>query len=533
MKIPQRSVLLLAYFIGTLGYTCHNAIAQPLSDNAHAVRGAQSLYVDQDDVRASDENEGSAGYPLRTIQRALNLTSGLLAHKSSVRIRIGPGTYREGLIISGLAHTDGPSLTLEARNPGKTIISGSDVWGGWKTQNGLLSHEWPYDWGESPKPPGWPELAPIVRRREMVFVNGISLEQSLTLPLAKPGTFAVDGNTITINPPADVDGQAASVEIAVRPILLKSQGHTNHLTLRGLVFQHANTGAGYGVNAAALLTGSDIAVTNCKFNWNNWVGLSIATADHVRLSNVTADHNGENGISMWRVSQFTASNLSASGNNWRGAAGGFLGWDTDAVKALSLHDAQFENFHALDNQAGGMWLDTDIANIVIRNATVSHNLTNGFFFEKSQGPIVVRNSTIARNHEGGVQGSYSTNISLLDDLICGNESTQVRIAGRDGAENISDYWTGQKYRLSSAEWTIASSKIITTDSDQSLLSTYLVKSWPEFADTLISRNNLWAGTIEVPLPARLQGSNPKAQLLRNRKDGQSRFAGPQPGSCPK
>lgn len=506
----------------------HSAAAQPSEDRT------LRLFVDQNDSRASDDNGGSRDAPFRTIQAALNSAAGSLARRGFVRVQVGPGTYRESLTISGLAHNTS-RLTVEARVSGKTVISGSDVLDGWRNANGMLIREWPYDWGEVPNPQGWPVLEPIVRRREMVIINGTVLEQTIDLtPLSKPGTFIVHNGMVAVYPPSHIDPQFAVLEVAVRPVLLKSQGPANNLTLRGLVFEHANTGAGYGANAAVVLTGSNIILEHCKFNWSNWVGLSIANADHVTITNCTADHNGENGISMWRVSQLRAVDLSASNNNWRGAAGGFVGWDADAFKALSLHDAIFDTFHAVNNQAGGMWLDTDNADITIHNAIVNHNSTNGFFFEKSQGPIVVRNSTIARNHQSGIQGSYSTNVSLVDDLICGNESTQLRIAGKDGTQNIVDHWSGQHYQLSSTRWTIIDSRIIATSGDQQLLSTYLVNSWPEFVDTLTSAHNLWAGKSPVSLSVHNQSThNDQVGFAVNGPIGRSRFAGPLPGACPK
>jgi hypothetical protein len=494
-----------------------------------------TVYVDGTDPRASEANSGSKQAPVKTIQNALDRAARALAHGSSVRIRVGPGTYREALTIAGLNNPNGPPLMLEASVAGQTIVSGSDVWTGWSSDGGrLLVHAWPFDWGVSPNPRGWPELQTIVRRREMVFVNGTPLQQSLILPLSKPGTFAVSGNTIVLYPLTNIDPQSATIEVAVRPVLLKSQGHANNLTIRGIVFQHANTAAGYGINASVVLAGSNITLENCNFNWNNWVGLSVATTDHITLTNCTADNNGENGISMWRVSHLEAINLSTSNDNWRGAAGNFLGWDADGFKALSLHDATFQRFHALSNQSGGMWLDTDNANIVIRNATVAHNLTNGFFFEKIQGPVLVSNSTIARNHDSGVQGSYSTNISLVNDVICGNDNTQLRIAGLDGAQNISDHWTGQQYQLRSARWTIDNSRIIAINDGQELVSTYLNNSWADFADTLTSRNNLWAEatTLHLSASAQRRDRDPRTWLSATGKDTKSRFEGLMPGSCP-
>ncbi len=529
MRPAHLLLLIVLCFLSEIARAGSIAFAQQYSF------GTQTIYVEQSNSGAFDTNNGSRDSPLRTIQGAVALAARYLAHKAPVRIVVGPGTYREAITIAGLSHFNDPPLTIEARVKGQTIVSGSDVWTGWRRDNGrTLVHEWPYDWGTVSNPRGWPELQPIVRRREMVFVNGVALEQSLGLPLSKPETFTVNGASIVLYPSSDIDPPSANIEVAVRPLLLKSSGYANNLTLRGLVFEHANTAAGYGTNAAVVLTGSNITIEDCKFNWNNWVGLSIATADHVRLVNCTADNNGENGISMWRVSHLQAISLSTSADNWRGAAGNFVGWDADGFKALSLHDANFIDYRALNNRAGGMWLDTDNVNVLIRGALVRNNLTNGFFFEKNQGPIVVSDSTIAHNRDSGVQGSYSTNVSLIDDLICGNQVTQVRIAGKDGVARISDHWTGQPYQLTSAHWKIENSRIIATSNDQGLIGTYLDRSWGDFADTLTTNNDLWASATDGQLPARDQRNDrdPRGWLLASGRDRKSRYERARGHSCP-
>jgi len=61
-------------------------------------------------------------------------------------------------------------------------------------------------------------LADIVRRREMVFVNGTALDQALSYSELQAGRFYVDENaqTLYIQPTGNIPISGAAVEVAVR-----------------------------------------------------------------------------------------------------------------------------------------------------------------------------------------------------------------------------------------------------------------------------------------------------------------------------
>jgi hypothetical protein len=90
---------------------------------------------------------------------------------------IAPGAYRDRiqLPMNG-QETDAP-IIIEAKEKGTVIVSGSNIWDGWQRRknSAIYTHAWPYKWGLALYPPGWEGivvLADIVRRREMIFVNG-------------------------------------------------------------------------------------------------------------------------------------------------------------------------------------------------------------------------------------------------------------------------------------------------------------------------------------------------------------------------
>src|SRR5580698_2151562 len=123
-----------------------------------------------------------------------------------------------------------------------------------------------------------PTAPDIVLRREMVFVNGTSLNQVLSLNEVVVGTFYVDetGGTIYVWPPAGVNINNADVEVAVQPTVWTLQGQSN-IVLRGLTFEYANTCRG---NPAVVIAGaqsvSNVLLDTDNFVWNNAQGLAVS-----------------------------------------------------------------------------------------------------------------------------------------------------------------------------------------------------------------------------------------------------------------
>jgi hypothetical protein len=386
---------------------------------------------------------------------------------------------------------------MEAANPQQAVVSGADVWTGWQGQgNGTYVHPWPYSWGNAPTPAQWPALQAIVTRREMVFVNEVPLTQVLSLPLPGPGTFnVVDRGVITIWPPAATNMSSAVVEVATRAGLLLTPNGISNLVLRGLVFEYGSTAVNAVGNAAVkLIGGSNILIDDCMFNQNNWDALSVSgnPVSQVTIQNSEADGNGENGIAMSRVENLLFQNDQTSSNNWRGAAGGFVGFDADGMKITRLHNASLVNYVSSYNQTGGFWLDTDNRNVTITNSQFCGNLTNGISVEASQGPINLQNVLLLRNLSNGLQVANSTGLAVVNSIAYGNKDG-VFIGGSDSARNFADFETGQPYSLYSQNISINGNVVAGVSSQQYVLTSSLRGSWASFVQTLNSNNNDWYG----------------------------------------
>ena len=215
-----------------------------------------------------------------------------------------PGTYRESMIVSGSASAHAP-VTVQAATPDTVNISGADVGNGWQVYAGntlMLTYPWPYQWGtcvDSAIPAGH-TLQPIVLRREMIFVNTEPLTQVLSLSQMREGTFYVnEGNhTAYIWPPSGRNIGTATIEVAVRPVLLTGFANSS-LVFRGLSFQYANSCR--GVRALSFSNSSNILFDSVNIVWNNAGGLGINGSNHVTVKNSKANHNGEVGWTAYKV----------------------------------------------------------------------------------------------------------------------------------------------------------------------------------------------------------------------------------------
>jgi hypothetical protein len=416
---------------------------------ARAQLTPRDFYVDA--RSGNDANPGTAPAPFATVSRAVTVVA---ARQAPARILIRPGTYREAISLAGF-NCSSHTLILEGTAPGQVIISGSDIWNrGWKANsNGTYTHSWPYRWGFADDP--WGDIGKLGRRREMVFINGTQLEQQLSPPLRKPGTFfVVDGSAITVYPPRGVELSHAAIEVAVRSGLLTTPNGIANLFVRNLIFEHDASAIGNGTGGAVDISkGVNVHLENCVARYNNWVGIVLQVVTHVRLTNVTADHNGEDGIGGYRIDDLVAHNLNTSWNNWRGYAGGFVGVDANGTKIVRGHGLRFNGFVASHNLTGGFWLDTDNRDVYVKNCSFSSNLTHGLTLENCQGPLTFVNCAMTYNDKNGIITNAVARLTVRNSVIFGNHGAQLMPCST-GPISVTDYQTHQKYSLLNRDWTL-------------------------------------------------------------------------------
>jgi len=135
-KIKTATVLLLA--IGILA--CDLAWSQAKIDES---RETATLYVDA--IKGSASNPGTAQLPLKTVGAAATKAVSNNQAGIGTKVIIRAGIYREAVTMTVSAKDTTFPITFQAATVGTAIISGADVWTGWKVYNGnskIYTHAW-------------------------------------------------------------------------------------------------------------------------------------------------------------------------------------------------------------------------------------------------------------------------------------------------------------------------------------------------------------------------------------------------------
>ena len=444
------------------------------------------FHVDNRSPVASDFNPGTAALPLLTIGQGVKLALAANAQGAPVTVLIHPGTYREAVSLAEGGTS--AAMTFQATGAGEAVISGSDNWTGWKRSGAtaIFTHEWPYAWGLAPIPPGWPSLQDIVRQREMVFVNGQLLRQVLVPASLGPGTFAIDeaGRMIYLWASQDADPNAATVEVAVRPTLFEASGRAN-LTVSGLAFEHA--ASPLDDSAVFFVRMTNLLVQDSFFRWNNWGGLGVYVSANVIAMRNVANHNGGRGMEASRVKSLFYTQNDSSYNNWRGAWGSFFNWAMAGIKVLRIHDGMISGHRAVFNQAHGIWLDTDNANVTISDGTWCRNLLSGGFIEASQGPTTIVRDIACWNGGRGLFTTESSNLTVQNSVLYGNERAQLEVGG-EPSRTVTNWETGAVMTVRAEHLTLCGNAIVGSRGGQDVLA---IPGWGFLLASLKSGRNDW------------------------------------------
>lgn len=456
----------------------------------------QSTYIYVDALNGSDGNSGIQTSPVQTIQAAVNKANANNQKGIGTKVVIAPGVYRESVTIGNYKVTSA-TLTLQAAVAGTAIIAGSNVVTGWTQQtSAIYQTPWAYSLGFCPIPSGWPTtFAPIIQRTEMVFVNGVPLTQVMSFNDLRPGSFFVsDGYSMMhIDPPTGTNMATAVVEAAVRPMTLNVVGRSN-IVLRGLVFEHAadclNT------SSVTFNSSSNILIDSVQARWNNWGGIGVYGSSNITVQNSVANYNGGTGI-LGNKDQNALYNFNESDyNNWRGAQGAFYDWGMGGTKLFAMHTTTVQNHYSYNNQAQGLWFDTDNKNITITNATLSGNVQAALQIERNEGPLLLQNSNLCSSGQG-VNVLTSSNITIKNNTFYNNSGTnkyqaEIYIAGQAGGKIITDWQTGQSYDLFTTGMILSGNAFQNGSAGQFTFGTYLAGTdWTSFSSTLNASNNTW------------------------------------------
>jgi hypothetical protein len=292
----------------------------------------------------------------------------------------------------------------------------------------------------------------VLRRREVVWVNGAVMRQVLQADELVPGTFLVDerAKSLTVLPVRGVSVDEADVEVAVRGHGLRVEGWRN-LTMRGMTFRRAAT----SLQQAGIRFGNTagVVVEDVRSEQHNWGGLAVQNSQDVTLRRVALTGNGVLGLSVWRSEGLRVLDVDNSYNNtWRGPWAGWYGWEAGS-KVFRARDIVFDGWRAVGNESYGLWLDTDVSDVVIRDSFIADN-RRGLFLEAMQGPVMVENTTICDNRGAGILDGKADGVTLEGNRIFGNRGAQLQFSGEAGGRAFTTYDSGVRLLVRSTGWSM-------------------------------------------------------------------------------
>jgi hypothetical protein len=482
-SVPSLGFTVLLGFTALVASAPQLAAQQPTGNSAGVV-----IHVANRQAGAADSNPGTERLPLKTVGRAAEIAAATNAAGVTATVVIHPGIYREAVAVRAERATP---VTFQAAETGTVILSGSDVWTGWQPWRvGVYRHAWPFRWGLAAIPAHWPVMQEIVRRREMIFVNGRLLTQALAQSAMTEATFYVDepAGWVYIWPAAGTEMAKSTVEVAIRPTIFKASGA--NITIRGVTFEQAATFL--DDSAVDISGGSYILVEDTKYLWNNWGGLDIEDSTNATVRRSVANHNGGRGISDWRNRHLLFEDDETSFNNWRGAWGGFFDWAMGGIKNMRAHGGVWRRHKAVGNQAYGLWFDWDNQDVVVEDSTFCDNQLPGVFLEASQGPIRVARSTFCNNARDGVFGNGAEYVTLQNNVFYHNGVSQIEAGGSQVRHGVDDWETKQARELRDQHWTLCGNVAVGgVRGAQEPGWALMVPDWPWFLTTLKSSGNTW------------------------------------------
>lgn len=380
----------------------------------------------------------------------------------STRVILAPGLYRGSFKVGRGAAPDA-WVRIEAQVPGTAILSGADPLGGFVECGGMWRARWPYKWGLGPVPPnhGNPYLVvgDLMRRREMVIVDGVRLRQVLSAVEIEPGCFLVDeaGDTIYITLSDGGAPGRASVETAVRSTLLHLVGREN-VVVCGLVFRHDNSVYYQPQRAALQLTSCrNVLVEDCDFVENNNKGLQIdgPGSEDVSLRRLRFFRNGCLGFLVTRCRNLLIEHCETSFNNWRGGLAGWRRGSPCGFKVMQSERVTLRGHRAIRNDATGGWFDEDNREVLIEDCVFYGN-RRGLHLEATTGPVLVRRCEIVSNRQepsvnesrwafgSGLVLTHAANVTVEDCVVADNDVAQFGIRDDRATRTLADPATGAR-----------------------------------------------------------------------------------------
>ena len=357
----------------------------------------REIHVSASDPAASDDNDGSAAHPFRTINRAA------AEAEPGTRVLIHAGLYRECVKPARGGTDPEHMISYEAFGDGDVVVSASEevkdfipsegwmLFRGWGVQPESGASVWEYDLdpdlfrGYNPFCAvnilhdrlfieyDKTDMTTYLNRRGCVFCDGKPLKQ---VPLynglgREDNTYWVEANgqKVHFRLENDEDPKDHRIEVTVREQCFAPDiPFLNYIRVKGLVCEHAATGAPVPQRGAiSAYRGHHWVIEDCTVYWTNGVAIDVGNEcwHHTHrkdeiigysvIRNCTIQDAGVCGIAGMFAEKMLIEGNVIEGTGWQKME---LSWEAGAIKLHNSVDALFRNNIFRNTlRADHIWLD--------------------------------------------------------------------------------------------------------------------------------------------------------------------------------
>ena len=402
----------------------------------------REIHVSASDPAASDDNDGSAAHPFRTINRAA------AEAEPGTRVLIHAGLYRECVKPARGGTDPEHMISYEAFGDGDVVVSASEevkdfipsegwmLFRGWGVQPESGASVWEYDLdpdlfrGYNPFCAvnilhdrlfieyDKTDMTTYLNRRGCVFCDGKPLKQ---VPLynglgREDNTYWVEANgqKVHFRLENDEDPKDHRIEVTVREqCFAPDQEFLNYIRVKGLVCEHAATGAPVPQRGAiSAHRGHHWIIEDCTVYWTNAVAIDVGNEcwhhthrpDEVIgwsvIRNCTIQDAGVCGIAGLFAERLLIEGNVIEGTGWQKME---LSWEAGAIKLHnSVNGLIRNNIFRNTFRADHLWLDCgNINNRITGNLFIGGiEQREAIFIECTRDGINLIDNNIIWNVEG-------------------------------------------------------------------------------------------------------------------------------------
>ncbi len=406
---------------------------------------AATYEVAQHNPQASDDSDGTADHPWKTLAKAAEKAG------PSDTVIVREGIYREQVVVKTSGTPQAP-IVFEAAPGAHVLLTGADCLTGWQKVDGdmpVYRVPWTYrfiGWSKNMTHPD-DDYHRLIGRCEQVAIDGYLLRQVLEANQLAPGTFFVDipNHVLEVWDPASRDLNKVFVEASARQEIFRVEG--DYVQLRGLRFRFAANMAQHG---AVILAGGHDTLEDCALEQMNSSGAAFL-GEHQVVRRCVFRDNGQLGFGAQGAHELLFTECLVENNNTKGFN---RGWEAGGDKLVLCRNAVLERSQFLRNRGHGIWFDIGNEQCVVRQCLIANNEDCGIFYEISFGlqahdNVIIGNGFASTDGAWGAQAGISLSSSpecLIErNLILGNREgfnfrEQTRTTQRIGGKAEEAIW---------------------------------------------------------------------------------------------